>query len=317
MGTPAFAAVSLNSLLDAGHLVSAVVTRPDAAAGRGLALRPSAVKSLATERGIKVMQPGKITDPGFFAQVDAVAPDIVVVVAFGRLLPPPLLAAAPLGAVNVHASLLPKYRGAAPIAWAIARGETRTGVTTMRMIDRLDAGDILLQRETPIDPVENAGDLESRLAGMGASLLLETLERLENGSINPIPQSETDATVAPALKKKDGLIDWERPALEISRCVRAFDPRPGAYTRLSAPDARMLRLWKARVDPAGAGDAPAGIVLDCVSGGDDASGGLRVACGGGTCLRVIEVQPEGRRRMNAVEAVSGRHLKEGDRLGGE
>lgn len=317
MGTPVFAAVGLKSLLDAGHRVPAVVTRPDAAAGRGLAMRPSAVKAMAAEQGIVVLQPDRIKDPAFLDQIDAIAPDIVVVVAFGRLLPQRLLRAAPLGAVNVHASLLPKYRGAAPIPWAIARGETQTGVTTMRMIEQLDAGDILLRRATPIAPEENAGDLEARLAVMGAGLLLATLEGLKAGTITPIPQDEVDATFAPTLKKEDGLIDWNRPADEIARSVRAFDPRPGAFTRLAAPDARTLRVWKARVDPAGAAGAAAGTVLSCVRGGDESGRGLRVACGAGTCLLLVELQPEGRRRMTAIQVVSGRHLKEGDLLGGE
>ena len=317
MGTPAFAAVSLKSLLDAGHSVPAVVTRPDAAAGRGLTLRPSAVKTLAADQGITVLQPDRIKDPVFLDQIDAIAPEIVVVVAFGRLLPPRLLTTAPLGAVNLHASLLPKYRGAAPIPRAIARGETQTGVTTMRMIERLDAGDILLQRVTPIAPEENAGDLEARLAVMGAGLLLTTLKGLEAGSITPTPQDEAGATFAPTLKKEDGLIDWTRPAEEIARRVRAFDPRPGAYTRLAAPDARTLRVWMARVDPAGAGGAEAGTVLSCVRGGDPSCRGLRVACGADTCLLLVTLQPEGRRRMTAAEVVSGRHLKEGDSLGGE
>ena len=317
MGTPAFAAVSLKSLLDAGHQVCTVVTRPDAAAGRGLALHSSAVKSLAVERAIPLLQPASVRTPEFLAQIESYAPEILVVVAFGKVLPERILHAAPLGAVNVHASLLPKYRGAAPIPWAIARGETQTGVTTMRMIDRLDAGDILLQRATPIGPVETAADLERRLAILGADLLLETLEGLRQGSIRPIRQDEAAATLAPTLKKEDARIDWSRPAEEIERHIRAFDPRPGAYTLLAGPDRKTLRIWKARVDPAGAPGARAGTLLACMPGPDAIGRGLRVACGDGSCLLVTELQPEGRRRMTAVQAVSGRHVKEGDRLGGD
>lgn len=319
MGTPAFAASSLKSLLDAGHNVAAAVTRPDAPSGRGLKVRWSAVKALAVERGVPLLQPASIKGDPFLDQVRTIAPDIVVVVAFGRILPPKLLEAARLGAVNVHASLLPKYRGAAPVAWAIANGEVETGITIMRMIERLDAGDILLQRAVPIGAEETAGQLEARLSAAGASLLLEALGELQAGAIVARPQDDASATYAPALRKEDALVDWSRTADEIARRVRAFDPHPIAHTRTAAPHGTTMRIWEARPDPRGrdaaAVDAAPGTVLGGLKDADG-SGGLLVACGGGTALLLLEVQPEGRRRMGALEAASGRHLREGDRLGG-
>jgi methionyl-tRNA formyltransferase len=317
MGTPDFAAASLTALLDAGHRVTAAVTRPDAAAGRGLKVRPSAVKLLAGRCGIPIWQPESIKDAAFLDQVRSVASDIVVVVAFGRILPSALLEAAPMGAINVHASLLPKYRGAAPVAWAIARGERETGVTTMRMIQRLDAGDILLQRATPIGAQESAGQLEARLSGIGALLLVETLEGLRNGAIVARSQDEAVVCYAPALKKADAMVDWSCRAEQIAWRVRAFDPHPVAHTRTQAPRGVTLRIWKARPAQAEAlpGDAAPGTVLGTTREGSGA-GGVLIACGEATALLLLEVQPEGRRRMGALEAVSGRHLKEGDRLGG-
>jgi methionyl-tRNA formyltransferase len=227
-------------------------------------------------------------------------------VAFGRILPPSLLELAPRGALNVHASLLPRHRGAAPIAWAIAHGDRETGVTTQRMVARLDAGDVLMQRATPIGARETAARLERRLASLGAGLLVETLAGLEAGSITPRPQDESLATMAPILKKEDGLIDWSLPARAIDCRVRAFDPWPVAHTLL--PGGRRLRIWQ--VEPAQQ-PAPAtapGTVLQ-------ATPDLLVACGGGETVRLLEVQPEGRTRMAAGAAVAGRYLAAGDRLG--
>jgi len=306
MGTPAFAADSLLALLEAGHAIVAVVTRPDAPAGRGRALAPSAVKLLALEHGLPVLQPAGVRGAALLDDLAAREPDIVAVVAFGRILPDPMLRLGRYGAVNVHASLLPRYRGAAPIAWAIARGEAETGVTTQRMVSRLDAGDVLLQRATPIGPRETAAELERRLAAMGARLLVETLDALEGGSVLPKPQDESLVTMAPLLKKEDGWIDWRAEPPAIDRRVRAFDPWPVAHTSLRG--GRSLRVWK--VEPlagaSSAGDEP-GTVLDTTAG-------PAVACGGGV-IRLLEVQPEGRNRMAAQAAVAGRYLATGDRLG--
>jgi methionyl-tRNA formyltransferase len=308
MGTPAFAAATLDSLVKADHAIVAAVTRPDAAAGRGLRARPSAVTLLARERGITLLQPASVKGPEFLEVAASLAPDVIVVVAFGRILPQPLLDLAPHGSINCHASLLPRYRGAAPIAWAIARGERETGVTTMRMVRKLDAGDILLQRSTPIEDDDTAGRLERRLAGMAADLMVETLAGLEGGKVVATPQDESQATHAPMLDKKDGWIDWDLGARMIECRVRAFDPWPGARTRSGTGAA--LRIWRA------------GHLAEISAGGpgqvaeDRKRGGVRVTCGSGSSLLLLEVQPEGRRRMTALEAFSGRHLRDGDMLGG-
>ncbi len=307
MGTPLFAADSLSALLEAGHQVVAVVTRPDAPSGRGLAVKPSAVKVLAGRHGIPVLQPPGVRGEPFLGEVSSLSPDILVVVAFGRILPAALLEIAPFGAINVHASLLPRYRGAAPVAWAIASGEKETGVTTQRIIERLDAGDILLQRATPIGSEETAAQLERRLSSMGAALLVETLAGLQAGSIVPRPQDESLATNAPILRKHDGLIDWSWSARLIDARVRGFNPWPVAHTVLPGSGRRML-IWAVR--PAGrpaAGGEP-GRVLD-------EGGSILVACGEGEALRLEEVQPEGSRRMPAAAAAAGRYLRAGDRLG--
>lgn len=306
MGTPQFAADSLRALVDARHDVRGVVTRPDAAAGRGRPVRPSAVKALATELGLRVMQPAGVRSEGFHRDVAALAPDVVVVVAFGRILPRPLLDVAPLGAVNVHASLLPRYRGAAPIAWAIAGGERETGVTTQRMIERLDAGDILLQRAIPVAPDDTAATLERRLASLGSSVLVETLAGLGSGTIVPQPQDESLATHAPPLTKEDGRIDWGQAAHVIEARVRAFDPWPGAHLTLPRGGKRLI-VWKARPEPGPFTREPGTVA--------EVSPEVVVACVGGEGLALLEVQPEGRRRMAGAAAAAGRYLLPGDRLG--
>ncbi len=308
MGTPAFAAATLDSLLQAGHAIVAAVTRPDAAAGRGLRARPSAVSLLARQRGLELIQPESVKGPGFLETAASLSPDVLVVVAYGRILPQPLLDLAPHGSINAHASLLPRYRGAAPMAWAIANGERETGVTTMRMVRKLDAGEILLQRSTPIADDETAGRLETRLAGMAADMVVETLARLEAGGITAVPQDESLVSYAPMLDKKDGWIDWNLPARGIECRVRAFDPWPGAWTRTGA--GTTLRIRSARPLDGAAGESP-GLVAE-----DRGRGGVRIACGSGSSLLLLEVQPEGRRRMSALEALSGRHLRHGDTLGG-
>ncbi len=308
MGTPAFAVPSLEALLDSRHRVVAVVTQPDRPAGRGRALTPPPVKEVAEARGIPFLQPKGVRGAAFLERVRSFEPDVLAVTAFGRILPPALLDLPPHGGVNVHASLLPKLRGAAPVAWAIARGESITGVTTMRMVEKLDAGEILLQRSTAIRPEETAGELEARLATMGASLLMDTLDALDEGSMAFLPQNEEEATFAPIIRKEDGRIDWSRPAPEIALLVRAFNPWPVAHTTRGG---KGMRIWKARVGPLaeeGAGEPPPGFVLGV------GPGGVRVACGGGSVLQLLEVQPEGRRRMSGAEAAAGRYFTPGDLL---
>lgn len=317
MGTPTFAATSLLALLDAGHHVIAAITRPDAPSGRGLKRKPPAVKDVAIARDIPVLQPDELKSIPFLEQLAGLQADIIVVVAFGRILSRRFIDLTPHGAINVHASLLPKLRGASPIAWAIARGETATGVTTMRMVEQLDAGDILLQRSTPIGPDETTGRLEARLAVLGAELLVETLAGLEERRITAIPQDESAVTWAPLLKKEDGIIDWNRPAEEIERRVRAFDPWPSARTNATAPPGTRFLIWKARVAARPPVNAEPGTIVRAERPRRGQEGGLLVVCGGRTALLVTELQPEGGKRMPSQAALAGRYLDLGDRLGGK
>ncbi len=314
MGTPAFAAASLESLHDAGHDCVAVVTRPDARAGRGLKRRPSAVRQVATKRGLRVLQPRTLRGPegeAFREACSSLSPDVAVVVAYGRILPQSLIDLPHHGAVNVHASLLPKYRGAAPIAWAIARGEARTGITTMQMTADLDAGDILMQEAIPIQPDDTAGSLERRLADLGAVLIVRTLDAMSAGSLDPVPQDPEKVTWAPLISRQDGRIDWATGAASIERRLRAFDPWPGAWT--TTPSGKEIRIRTAIPRPAASRAVAPGTVIGLFPGG--ARDGVEVACGEGSALVLIEVQPAGRRVMSAREAASGRHLVPGERLG--
>ncbi len=312
MGTPAFAAASLDALLNAGHAIPAVVTQPDATSGSVRRTRHSEVRDLAGAAGLQVMQPAKMRDVQFLGAVRALSPEIIVVVAFGRLLPMELISLAPRGAINLHASLLPRHRGASPIPWAILMGDAQTGVTTMQISMEMDAGDILLQRSTPIGEEETSGELEQRLRVIGAKLLVETLEGLREGGIVPRQQDHPASTLAPLMRKQDGCISWSGMATEIARRVRAFDPWPGAWTRGAGGSEEAIRIWKAAVSPRTHHREREGLILSA-SSEDDA--GLVVACGGGSCLLVREVQLAGRRRMAALEALRGRQLKVGDLLG--
>jgi methionyl-tRNA formyltransferase len=308
MGTPVFAVPSLKALLNSRHTITAVVSQPDRPSGRGLTTRATPVKEAALEAGLQVIQPRGVRSPRFFETIKALSPDLLVVVAFGRILPLSLLQLPPEGAVNVHSSLLPRYRGAAPAAWAIARGEEVTGVTTMRIVEALDAGDILLQRSTPIGPEETTAQLEERLAVMGARLLVETVDAVAEGTIASIPQDENRSTYAPLIKKEDGLIDWAGDAVTIGRRVRAFVPWPVTYT---SSRGKRIRIWKARpvegeLTP---GEANPGVVLYA------GKAGLKVGCGGGSILELLEVQPDGKKRMPAADAVAGRYFSAGDILG--
>jgi methionyl-tRNA formyltransferase len=312
MGTPAAAVPTLERLLADGHEVVAVWTQPDRPSGRGNKIARSRVKEFALSRNLVVHQPAKIkTDETkrLFASHEA---EVVVVVAYGRILPLEFLRAPQRGCINVHFSLLPLYRGAAPVNWAIVNGELRTGVTTMFIEERLDAGPVLLQSATDIGATETAPELMARLAPLGAELLSETLARLE--TITPRPQHDRDATFAPMLEKKDGLIDWATSALVIEHVVRGFQPWPNAHSQCHS---RNLVIWRAAAmtnsemadREASFTDASPGQVL--IAHGDD----LIVKCGEQTALRLLEVQPEGKRRMNTRDFLNGTHLKVGDRLG--
>ena len=303
LGTPEFAAPTLEAVAAAGHRLLEVVTQPDRPSGRGQPLAASPVKQAALRLGLPVYQPERIKHLEAGAHLAELGPDAMVVVGYGQIIPQSVIDIPPLGILNVHASLLPKYRGAAPIQWAIARGEMRTGVTTMRIDAGLDTGDILLQRATEIDAEETALELGARLAAMGAELLVATLAALEKGSIVPVPQDSTQATYAPLLKKEDGRIDWRRPAAEIHNRVRGLLPWPGSYAGFHG---QRLHLWKTRPG-AGAAGAPGTLRA--------AKGRLWVACGGNSSLEVLEVQLEGRKRMPASAFLAGQHLSDNEVLG--
>ncbi len=303
MGTPEAAVPTLQRCLDDGHEIAAVWTQPDRPAGRGKKLTPPPVKDFALAHNLNVQQPTKIkTDEAraLFAAADA---DAAIVVAYGRILPPALLRTPSRGCLNVHFSLLPNYRGAAPVNWAIVRGESVTGVTTMRMDEGLDTGAILLQRETNIGETETAPELMKRLAEIGAGLLGETLARLDE--IEPREQSEEKATFAPMLNREDGLIEWALDAFQIERRVRGFQPWPGAYTSYQS---RRLVIWRARAERA-AHQFAHGEIME--ARGDS----LIISCGGESVLHLQEVQPEGKRRMSVRDFVNGAHVRAGERVG--
>lgn len=304
MGTPRAAVPTLRQCVASGHEVVAVWTQPDRPAGRGNKVSFSPVKEFALSHGIEVFQPARIKNEEakqLFASHDA---DVAVVVAYGRILPDAFLRAPRRGCINVHFSLLPLYRGAAPANWAIVNGESETGVTTMFIEPTLDTGPILLQSKTEISETETAPELMERLSEIGASLLGETLARLDD--LTPRPQHDRDATFAPMLEKEDGLIDWSRSAVEIERRVRGFQPWPNAYTRFNA---KGLTIWRAqRVDSSHPGVVPGEVV---VAHGDE----LLVSSGEQTTLRLIEVQPEARKRIPVRDFINGMHVKVGDRFG--
>lgn len=302
MGTPEFAVSSLQALHDTGHEIAAVFTQPDRPAGRGHKLTPSPVKQKALELGLAVEQPAKVRTPEVVERLREIAPQAIAVVGYGQLIPQSIIDLPPLGCVNVHSSLLPKYRGAAPMNWAIVNGENVTGVTTMLIEKRLDAGDILMMREAPIGLDETAPELAARLAPMGADLLIETLGKLDRGEITPRKQIEEEASYAPIMKREDGLIDWNLSASEIYNHIRGFDPWPGSYTMF-----RGKRLHIRRAKPT---DRPS---LD--PGRIDAAHGLIVGCGGGTCLRIDEVQLEGKNRIGAEDFIRGYRPRVDERLG--
>jgi methionyl-tRNA formyltransferase len=307
MGTPEAAVPTLRRCLEDGHQVVSVWTQPDRPAGRGHKLKAPPVKEFAELCGLTVHQPTKIRTDEAFSLFASYKADAAVVVAYGRILPAAYLRAPRRGCVNVHFSLLPKYRGAAPVNWAIVRGETVTGITTMQMDEGLDTGPLLLQKETAIGPKETAPELMLRLSLEGADLLGETLRRLDE--IKPRSQSNEDATFAPVLKREDGLVDWATSAFEIERRVRGFQPWPNAYTNYAAG---RLVIWRALAQST---EANAGLSMECGTIIKAHADELSVACGESTILRLLEVQPEGKRRMSVRDFLNGTHLQPGERLG--
>ncbi|HZT57714.1 MAG TPA: methionyl-tRNA formyltransferase [Pyrinomonadaceae bacterium] len=309
MGTPESAVPSLRRCVEDGHEVLAVWTQPDRPAGRGNKLKAPPVKQYAHSQGLTVRQPAKIRNEEALSLFAAEEFDAAVVVAYGRILPATFLRAPRRGCVNVHFSLLPKYRGAAPVNWSIVRGERESGVTTMLIDEGLDTGPILLQRSTQIEDGETAPHLLERLSHAGADLLGETLARFDE--IEPLPQRGEDATLAPMLKREDGLIDWTLDAHDIERRVRGFQPWPNAYTFYKG---RRLVIWRASVlgvegeDLKDESSARAGEITE--ARGDS----LVVACGGATALRVLELQPEGKQRLSARDFINGSHARAGEVL---
>ena len=302
MGTPDFAVPCLEALLAAGHEVAAVYSQPDKPIGRKQEILPTPVKACATAHGLPVCQPATLRTAEETARLAALAPDCVVVVAYGKLIPQEMLALPPKGFLNVHASLLPKYHGAAPIQWAVVNGEATTGVTTMLLDEGMDTGAILEQAAIPIGPEETAGDLFDRLAKMGADLLLSTLEKWERGALIPTPQEEAKATLAPIIRKEAARLDFALPAERLACAVRGFSPWPVAYTTLAG---QRLKVFKAR--PAGKTEKAPGALWQQGSS-------LFVACGEGTALELQEIQLEGGRRMTAADWLKGRPVAGGARL---
>jgi len=321
MGTAELACASLKALAASSQFqVVAVVTQPDRPKGRDLKLQPPAVKQTALAAGLPVLQPERARDPVFVEELRRLDAALIVVAAYGQLLPSSILALPTHGCVNVHTSLLPKYRGAAPIQWAILNDEPETGVTIMQMVEKLDAGAILSQRATPIAQEDNAATLHDRLAHIGAELLLETLPQCVNNTINPRPQDEAAASYARKITKEDGRLDWSQPARSLWNRIRAFTPWPGAYITVGRgellrapnplssgpPNPRMLKIWKATV-------------LDNLSGrpGEvlEAGGNSIVVACGEAALRIHELQMEGGRRLTVGQFLAGHRWQAGDRLG--
>jgi methionyl-tRNA formyltransferase len=303
-GTPQFALPTLKQLLAAGHTIELVVTQPDRVRGRDQDPSPPPVKLMAQEAGLPVVQPEKIkNNPDLRARLEAIKPDAIIVVAYGRIIPEWMLNLPRLGNINLHASLLPKYRGAAPIQWAVANGETVTGATTMRLDQGLDTGDMLLQRSLSIEPNQTAEQLFPLLADSGAGLMHETLEGLEAGTIQPIPQDNAGASLAPILQREDALVDFTRSAAEIYNRWRGFQPWPGAYTLF-----RSRKLTLHLLMPAGSIVAPPGELM--VEGGR-----LFVAAGSSTRLELLEVQLEGKKRLPVADFLRGAGLQAHERLG--
>ena len=301
MGTPEFACPTLQTLLDRGENVVAVFTQPDRPKGRGQKLQSPPVKELALQHGIPVHQPLKVRAPEVIEQISGLQPDLIVVVAFGQILPKALLEIPPQGCVNVHASLLPRYRGAAPLNWCIVNGETETGVTTMLMDVGLDTGPMLLKKATPIGPDEGIQALHDRMSQLGAELLGETLDGLKAGAITPQPQDDSQSCYAPLLKKEHGLIDWQRPAAELHNQIRGLSIWPGAVTVLeNAP----LKLYRTSI---GQGSGVPGSIIAT------GKNGIEVACGQGSLI-IHELQAAGSKKMDAASFLTGHPLALGTLL---
>lgn len=306
MGTPDFAVPSLEALLDRGYRVVLVVTQPDRPRGRGKKLEPPPVKVVAFTRGLEIDQPESVSGPGFVDMLKLISPDLIVVTAYGHLISKEIIDIPPMGCINVHASLLPKYRGAAPVNWAIIRGETITGITTIMIDEGMDTGDILLVREIPILDDETAGELLDRLSITGGELLVETIEGLMDGSVTPVPQEHKEMTLAPLFTKEDGRIDWGRRPDEIKNQVRGMSPWPGAFTTINGEKLKVFRVEVTGSDEGGLPGEVSGVVDE----------GIVVSAGGGPVL-ITELQAPGKKRMRASDFLRGKKIEVGTVLGME
>lgn len=304
MGTPSFAVPILRAIHKSNHELIGVVTQPDRLKGRGRKLGISPVKELATGFRPIVMQPQTTKDEAFIGEVKRMSPDLIVVAAYGRMLTRDLLDIPPLGCINVHASLLPKYRGAAPIQWAIVKGERKTGITIMKMDEGMDTGDILLAQEVEIGDEDTAQSLHDRLAQVGASLIIKAMDQLDKGTLRPIPQDHSEASYAPPLKKEDALIDWSQDGREIFNRIRGFNPWPGAFTYLKGV---RLKVFSGEIINEEVRKAPGKVV-------QSGSEGVKVTTGKGSLL-IKEVQLEGRKRMPIHEFLVGNEIPPGTQMG--
>jgi len=304
-GTPSFSVPTLKHLLAQKDFeIVGVITQPDRPRGRGGEISFSPVKEAALAANVTVHQPEKIRAPEVQELLQGLAPDCIVIIAYGQIIPAKLLPIPKLGWINLHASLLPKYRGAAPINWAIVNGETRTGLTTMRIDAGMDTGDMLLQHEIGIGPKETAPELAARMAEIGAPLMAETLLGLAAGTIAPKQQNQAEASYAPILKKEDGRIDWKRPAMEIYNRLRGFQPWPGAYSSFRGQSCN----FRGELAPGEVSDAAPGTILA-------KKNELLVVCGDATVLRLLTVKVEGRKEVSATEFANGARLQSGERFG--
>ena len=304
MGTPEFAIPSLTVLLASDNTLAGVVTQPDRPKGRGKKLTPPPVKKLAQQHGLSLVQPDTVKDQQFTHWLKTQHPDLIVVVAFGQILPPKILRIPTHGCINLHASLLPQYRGAAPINWPIINGDETTGVTTMFMNEWMDTGDIILQKETNIEPADDALTVSNRLSTLGAKLLLETINHLKKGTLTSRPQDHSKSSYAPPLKKEDGSIDWSRNAREIHNQIRGTIPWPGSFTRFNN---NLLKIFKAEITDAPP-EKPPGTIAHV------SPDGIQVTTGNG-CLLLTELQLENRRKMTAAEFLQGHAVAPGTPLG--
>ncbi len=305
MGTPEFALPSLKAVLESRHELAAVVTQPDKPKGRGRRPSPSPVKEFSVENRLQVLTPDDLKSDEFAAELKNLSPHLMVVVAF-RILPEKVFTIPPLGTINLHASLLPRYRGAAPINWAIIRGETRTGLTTFFIRKKVDTGDVILQKEVEINPEETCGELSQRLSLVGSELLLETIDLIDKGEVKPLPQSDVEATSAPKITPELCRIDWSKPAAEIKNLIRGLSPVPGAYTFYKG---KLLKLFKAQVTDQTPHSEGFGEVISA-----DKNKGLEVKTSKGS-LTILEIQPQSKKKMKGDEFVRGYRIREGEKLG--